>query len=394
MKKKSSVLIIISILLSSIFSYSQNQLSDTIKYAVILMDFQNGKDTTSITDVNHNLFEADNSIKSFIEEASLGKAIFQGDIFGWISGPEPLIGSVGNEILNCYPSDEAIGAVVDELNIDLDNYYGVLIMVNDSLKNNCGNGISTSGPVPIPTSGGLKNVSRTLFRTKFMLQDLSGLLNSTVAHELIHSFGISFHSNSYICENDVLSNNLTECKILALGNIFDIMGLRSEATHPCVVIKKQLGWIDDNNIKTIEEDGKYRIFPIETPTNELQGIKIPLPYPIQIATFDGNNDAYISSIYVEYRNMLGFDQRNKRFVQVMNNNSFEEVAIENFHGALIIGVVEKDGIEFPYLLDMHPNSFQNEFSAIQEFADAYLLEGERFTILNNEITVSTTSVVR
>jgi hypothetical protein len=362
-----------------------------LRFAVVLLDYANDGSAPSVESVEEGLFEAEYSVANFIDEASYGKTTISGDIFGWIVPPRPLYGSGWT---SCWPLDQDRFNLLlkNYPNISLHDYDGFIFYVNRPTHSECDSfGVSNTvgiEPRPTYTSFGVIDTRILYFSTKFYLpyQAYSRITDSTAAHEIIHSLGIGWHSLSYTCGDQILSTNFSDCETQAYGDIFSIMGLRSQASLPDVVVSESLGWMDDIRMKTVQGSGRFTINSLEDKTENLKAIKIPLDQPI-----DMGGDRKIDHIYVEYRGMTGFDERNSFFRNIALENG-SQFTIKKIHGALIHGAdCSTDGRCIPYLLNMHPNSIRAAY-APNKVAQAYLYEGETFSVPLNDIKIKVLEV--
>lgn len=359
-----------------------------LNFAIVLLDYAGDGSAQPAEEIEEGFFSGEYSVANFIEKASYGRTKMVGDVFGWISPPNALYGS-GEQWSNCWPLDrDRFNALLDAYPyVDLDAYDGFVFYVHRHPDSEChALGVSTTiglESVETYTSFGAIQTRTSYVATDFYFpyQAYSRITDSTAAHEIVHSLGIGFHSLSYICGESTLSTNPSDCYIQAYGDIFSIMGLRSQASHPNVVISERLGWLDNQNIITVSEGGRYKINTLEGQSQNIKAIKVPLRQPIQIA-----NNKKIDNLYVEYRGMTGFDERNKWFRNIALNDGSKKT-IDNIHGALIHGAdCSDDDTCFPYLLDMHPGSVDAAYPP-NKVAQAYLYAGESFEIPMNNVAI-------
>jgi hypothetical protein len=348
--------------------------------AIVPFDYASDSSHQSIDDITTGFFTSPFSIKSFIEEISYGKATIGGTVYDYRRNQPPLF---GQGYTNCFPVDDVIANQPD---VDYSIIDNIVLMVHDTVSKSCAAGNSSFGKLPFSTSDGNYSFRRSGFRTQFYTpHEFSGISNSTVAHELMHSFGISYHSNSYILKDG-------EFEIQAYGNLFDIMGLRSQASHPCALIKEQKGWLTDNEIRRIQGSDTVRIYPLEkTLPGQTQCVVIELPNDLDLQP---NDDLSFSKIYIEYRGLTGFDQRTIRRVRLNDGSNY---TIENPHGALVYGIdcQLNDDFCLPVLLDMHPEPMGGVGASYtpHEASDAPLLIDESYSVPNTNVTIEVTEVV-
>ncbi len=359
--------------------------------AVVLLDYVNDGSARSIDEIEDGYFYSKHSVASFIKEVSYGKTTLTGDVFGWIVPKKDLYGTGWT---SCWPTDQ------DRFNlllraypeVNLDEYDGFVFYVNRPPNDECAFGVSTTigiQSIETYTSFGTIDTRISYDSTDFYFpyQAYSYITNSTAAHEIIHSLGFLGHSNSYTCGNQVLSSNSDKCTVNAYGDIFSIMGLRSQSSFPDAVVSENLGWLDGSTITTVDTGGVYKIFSLESPEQNIKALKIPLAKPI-----DMGGGFLMDYIYLEYRAMTGFDKRDawSRRIALRNGTS---KTIENIHGVLVHGAnCGKYDYCLPYLLNMHPNSVDAHYPPNQ-VAQAYLYEGETFRVPNNSIAIKVLDVV-
>jgi M6 family metalloprotease-like protein len=362
-----------------------------LRFAVVLLDYVDDGTAPSIDSIREGLFDSEYSVNSFIKEASYGKTSITGDIFGWIRPPQQLYGPGWT---SCWPEDK------DRFNLLIDNYPEVILTDYDGFifyvyrdyDPSCTAGVAnTYGVQPIMTFTSFGTIdTRILYLAtefNFPYRPCSRITNSTAAHELIHALGISNHSNSFTCEDEILSAYCSDyCTVNSYGDIFAIMGLRSQASHPNAVTKERLGWLDDGSILEVNRSGQYVINSFEDQTRNTKAIKIPLKTPIPVGS-----SPQMDYIYLEYRGMTGFDERDPLFRNIeLDNGRYHR--IDNIHGALVHGA-DCSAYDYciPFLLNMHPNSVDASYSP-NRLANAYLLQGERFEVPLNDIIIEVVDV--
>jgi hypothetical protein len=363
------------------------------KFAVVLLDYANDGSAPSVASIKEGMFDSEYSVANFIDDASYGKTTISGDVFGWIVPSKPL--ASGTDWEACWPSDEDRFALLLKKypRLNLDNYDGFIFYVNRPASSSCSFfGVATTVGLEereTYTSYGVIDTRILYFSTDFYFpyQAYSRITDSTAAHEIIHALGIYAHSNSYNCGAQILSTNFNDCEVQEYGDIFSIMGLRSQASFPDVVTSERLGWMDETMMSTVNGSGEFKINALEGQLEDLKAIKIPLKTPIGI----GYN-TQIDHIYLEYRGMTGFDERSSFFRNISLKNG-SKTTINNTHGVLVHGADcgGYDGECVPYLLNMHPNSLDASYSP-NNVAKAYLYESEFFKVPLNNLKISVLQV--
>ncbi|WP_444997132.1 hypothetical protein [Aliikangiella sp. IMCC44359] len=361
------------------------------KFAVVLYDYANDSKQPSQETIKQGLFESEYSVARYIETASYGKTTFSGELFGWIKPDNELYGKGWTA---CWPDDKTrFTALLKHYpKINLLEYDGFIFYVHRQSSEKCAAGVAnTYGLQERPTFTpfgkqplGVIKTRIAYFSTSFYFpyQAYSKITNSTVAHELIHTFGISNHSNAYVCGDKVLSMNINDCKILAYGDIFSIMGLRSQASLPNSIDKERLGWLNKESIMTVAKPGIYKIYSASQRANRTKAIKLALTNPIPIS-----EKLSITHLYIEYRGMDGFDERDDFFRKIKLADNTKQL-IQNRHGALIYGA-DCGTYDYclPYLLNMNPSSVNASYPNNQ-MANAYLRENNEFKVINNYLAIS------
>tara|TARA_B110000503_G_scaffold137128_1_gene220784 strand:- start:596 stop:2041 length:1446 start_codon:yes stop_codon:yes gene_type:complete len=314
---------------------------DTQRLAIVPFDYALDSSHTSISDIDSGFFKSSASMKAFFAEASYGKMTLEGTVYPYRRNQPPLFG-VG--YTNCYPTDAVITNQPDVNYAIIDN---IILLPHDTASKSCAAGNSSSGKLPFTTPIGPQQFRRSGFRTSFYFpNDFSKTTSSTIAHELMHSFGNGFHSNSYVQDSGVW-------KVQGYGNVFDILGLRSQASHPCSMLKHKLGWLTQQEIQQVVQTDTFRIYPLEqTLPGQTQCLIIDLTQQLDLQPTDTFK---FDQLYLEYRGLTGFDSRSawQRRVRLKNNTYYPN---DSLHGLSIIGV---DCSSFqdcrPMLIDMHPD---------------------------------------
>lgn len=219
------VLFAIFILTSRAAGFGIPEVMGPQRFAVVLIDYANNGSAQPVAEITDRIFNSDNSVAAFINAASYGKTTITGDVFGWIiPGEDEQLYDVGWTA--CWPLDQdRFNLLVDNYpGVDLTAYDGFIFYVNRAADPSCSSSAVANGYGKMPretyTSFGTINTRILYASTQFYFPyEFSRITNSPVAHEIIHTFGISIHSNSYTCGDQVLSTNPDECFIQAYGDI-------------------------------------------------------------------------------------------------------------------------------------------------------------------------------
>ena len=345
------------------------------KIGVIPFDYLQDGSRQPINELERGFFTSDFSIKRYIEEVSYGKASIEGVIYPYRTD-QPALPTTGSSSVRCAPERQVWTQQPD---VDYGLFDGV-ILLSHMEGTGCPAGSSSFGRRTFQTTDGVIRVRLSDFRTKFFFpHEFSGITNSTVAHELLHSFGVIYHSNSYRMADGAYLYQ-------ARGNTFDIMGLRNNSSHPNSLIKRQLGWLTDNEVKKVDSCGVYRIYALEkTLPGQTQCIVISLANDLDLQPDDIIS---FQELYLEYRGLTGFDSRTNRGVSLSNNR---RINLDDPHGLSILGIDStlNDIASIPVLIDMHPEpigGFGASYGPAEVY-DAPLFLNEVYEVADNDIEI-------
>jgi len=347
------------------------------RVGVFLIDYVNDGNEQTREQVEEAIFHSPWSINNFVRDSSYNKTWLTGDVFGWVH--------LAEEERYCWPDD---GTLLDHFLDQGINFrqYGRFVFLIRGTKVGCSWGSSSFGKIPLQTPDGLVNASVSRIRTPtfYFPSDVSRTTNTVLAHELIHSFGITGHANAYECGKVTLTANRSSCTQLSENDPFDIMGRRYWSAQPNACYKEELGWLNATEIKTIRKSGKFLLYPFEDSSSKTKALKIPLRNPIPIATVSGS-ELFMTAYYLEYRIGQGVDERLLGLAQGL----FMAPAPISTQGIMIRGALFTNGqCTTTYLLDMHPESYPNNSSpAANDWIDSFLYVGEKFVDTANGITI-------
>ncbi len=262
---------------------------------VILLSFED--DGTPNEDYVHdsNIIVFD-YLDSYIREISYEKAWLSGNI----AGPY----TVSNE--GCVPAgsgsnhklilEMAIEAADDD--IDFRDYKRIIIFNKD--PNQC----------PHSPQGSIGIVDESSSYYNWMVSDDGRIYasvlwyspgldinidnNQVLVHEFGHNLGLT-HVDNYICTDDSGNMSTISDSCQSSGkSMSDPMGAGGRDAHYNAYNKELIGWLSDENIVTTR-NGSYFIEPLETSSDGIKIIKIPIPYlPYQY--------------FMEFRIPVGFDE--------------------------------------------------------------------------------------
>jgi hypothetical protein len=183
---------------------------------------------------------------------------------------------------------------------------------------------------------------------------LNGNVSLQVAgHEYGHGLGL-WHSHSLDCGDVSLGLN---CTVSDYGDTLDVMGT-GPTTHFNPFQKERLGWLAP---LTVTETGTYALSSYET-------LGVPLALKVLKST---DSTGVRTWYYVEARKQLGFD----RFL-----------AYQGMADGVAVRLGSESGGNTSYLLDMTPNSMNNDF------LDPVLAVGQSFSDPDAGVTMTTESV--
>ncbi len=208
------------------------------------------------------------------------------------------------------------------------------------------------------------------------------------SHELLHTFGINGHANSYDCGTETIATTGTSNPIKGYGGCFSIMGEYAYSTHPDALMKSRIGWLTPQQIPDITSSGTYEIRPLETNDGQTKALVIPLRTPITHTQHTAQFDAFV----LEYRTNTGFD----RYLDRLNGSPFlsNYTTLTNIdsNGVLVTMRYSGTSTDGTVLLDMNPTTTYRADRGIKwqgnvgKFADAILPVNRTFTWDNIQIT--------
>lgn len=277
---------------------------------VILVNFLNSQNNPFTVSEAQNLIFSGQFYK-YMDQQSFGKAKFTGDVYGWVTVNKDDGGT-------CDISDRKID--LDQFaianNINVKNYQHIAYVVNCSDPNIVSGtgdpaynyelgGISANASVLhayVGVDSALKKYLNGIIDLPFAFTNLDALL----AHEMGHSLGLP-HAEGLDCGSVATG---ASCIGVEYGNPFDVMGSGTFALHYNALYKKDLGWLGDMDVLSINKSGIYVLLPVEVSTGgapqafQLSGKRVAMIAPIN----QPNNFIYT----LEYRKATGFDSQLKK----------------------------------------------------------------------------------
>lgn len=349
------------------------------RVAVIVLRYPNST-AQSVDDVGRAVFTSRQSLAAYFDEVSFGKMQLVGSVFGPFDMPAQ------SQACPSLDAQAAANLIASQIN---PSQFTKFFLVHYENESNCQvAGSSSFGREPYVFDGREYSASIAQSYSPFYLTgDYSGTTQSTMAHELIHGMGINFHALSYSCSDQTLTRDGANCQPIPYGDLFDMMGLRSAASHPSPFIKQRLGWISSSSITQITQSGMYSLDASDLPRSTIRALEIPLDQPIPLRSVGDQAGAIqIRSLMIETRSLSGFDARNRREYQ-SETGEIVRMPDSQIEGLLIRAIGCSSEMQcFPYLLDMHPNSL-NEGYPPNEFLDAALRTQETFTIPGSNMAI-------
>jgi M6 family metalloprotease-like protein len=341
--------------------------------AVILIKFNNmTAPATDPSTYEEAIFTAPNSIDAYIQEMSYGKAWLIGDVFGWYE--------VDYDFTNCGIGSTWTGRnFTVEAMAALDPYvywpdYQRIIVITTSFPDPpCGIGATSwIWPEEFDTEDGLIQATWVFVPNEGMLTINQPIAAKAIAHELTHNMGV-WHENSYDCGDQTLDLDYVNCNYQDYGSPFSNLGFFWKSYHVSGYHKDAIGWLDPEEVALVEEDGIYRVYPLEWSNSVEKTIKIPLVNPITVR-YATSLTATLHTLYLDYRQPLGFDQTLDSLTHFTD-------------GLLLYGALDIPN-QPALLLDATPESQPAEFGANSDFHDAFLAIGETFYELGNCLSIT------
>ena len=334
-------------------------------------------------------FNHQDGVNKYLQEASYGQIGLSGSVAGWFqAGPADLD---ADRLIKNYHQYLRLA----ENTINLAS-YDVLYLV--ALVKGRGAQIGwKSGQQRLKTSRGVIDGLGIVFMVNSPVYDQvndtysqSLILPSTSwAHELLHSLGINGHANSLDCGNLIICPDRPK-SIKAYGNPFSLMGSSGFSTHPDVMMKMHLGWLDKEQVLKVKTSGDYTIYPLETDDGRVKGLRIPLKKPYRLT--DGG--LTFSHLFVEYRTDKGFDRYLARLDGGHILKRYKPEGAVDRNGVLVYLDYDQPDTQSTLLLDMNPATSFNPKRGIKwpgnpgKFADAFLPVGQTYTDPKNGIDLT------
>ncbi|MEQ9308613.1 MAG: hypothetical protein RLN90_04110 [Balneolaceae bacterium] len=161
--------------------------------AVILATFEDMLEPTVEPGIySKAIFEAENSINSFIKEISFNQTSLSGSVFGWYS------------LERDSPCDYStlLSRLIEltDYDIDFSVFSNLIIITPQLIEPTClySAGAAAIGPIEIVTDKGNHQIGVSHVIWEGYIGINNKIASFTIAHELLHSFGM-WHANSLDC---------------------------------------------------------------------------------------------------------------------------------------------------------------------------------------------------
>ena len=360
--------------------------------AVLRFDYLRDGTAPSLALIRDAIFTNPKSMARYYQAASFGSLDIQGEVFD-IPPPAPLFGTGWTA---CWPAtDEAALNAAIAAGVPLRNYQQVVYVVHRPAGiPNCAGGVSSLGPMTFNLSIGPITLSVARLGVPFYLAgDFSQTTQSTLAHELGHSLGVTFHANSYMCnDGQFLSQNFISCTHYAYGDLFQVMGLRTQMSLFSSPIAERLGWLPQSAIIQGQSMGTYRLYaygdPIPASGTSARALKIILPTPVPFRTVTGATPE-VSELYFEFRRNVGFDYRFQRNIALAGGGNF---TVPDTDGVIITGVVQGTTPGSYYTLLLPVQTIPNVAYGQNSASNPYLRMGQSIVIPLNGMRIEVVGI--
>ncbi len=235
------------------------------RIAIIYVTFQ-GRATPDVTAAQlHDYFfsASDTSVDGFIREGSYGKTWATGDVFGPFELPQAYACDQTNDLRN------AAIAAADPV-ADFTRYNRVFIFFPLPEEGCSWSGRGTLGCTSLSSPGdGPFLASTTWISTPSTLSRRSGVFLG--AHEGGHNFGLGHaHSRDYSAVAIGAPGESGEFE--EYGDVYSAMG--NGLAHYAMPHKLRIGWINQDEVATIEDAGTQRIVPAESQDGGTKAVRV------------------------------------------------------------------------------------------------------------------------
>lgn len=313
------------------------------KVAILLVNWTAPSSLTAAT-ARGQMFTDATSVRAHFLETSYGQQDLSGDVFGWYT-----IAAPNGCDYNAIRTSAEAAARAAGVALDTYNHVGIYWPRMSAC--------SWSG------LGQLGSPTRPARYTWY-----NGSGKSVFTHELGHNFGL-FHSRSLNCGAASIAPKAS-CSFVEYGDSFDPMG-RGGMRHFNANNKLVLGWFGGCNGVTAPAGGTFQIVPIETASNGVQLLRIPMNSAL---CPPADSPGMTSCEYeIEYRQPVGFDA-------------------PSTNGVLVYATSRTTRTN-PSLLDMTPSTAGNVSDAMLKVGSTFTdPDGIKITVVSATATAATVQV--
>jgi M6 family metalloprotease-like protein len=271
-----------------------------LRIATILVTFQNDIANTAYLGADRPLtpelcrsflFESEESVNVFFQENSYGKLSVTGDVFGPYVIPVDAPSAENDS--SCMCLDEVIAVADADIHFD---EYDIITIIYPRSRDENGGFVNYCGFQGAGTQKLISSEEGDFNKTAFWINGFLDL--HIVAHELGHYLELD-HANKKTCRN--CYDYKSDCTTRNTQDPFDAMGYSTAPGyrapgHFSAFNKATLGWLDEENIFSIEQPNTYDVTLTALEENS-GGIKL-LTLPFSTSR----------NYCVEFRQNIGFDK--------------------------------------------------------------------------------------
>lgn len=327
-------------------------------------------------------FKDSRGVREFIETASEGRIAVDGTVTPWLY-PTAHFASAREFTRH---RNELIKQASKYIDIE---DYDIFYLYSRAKGGGLQMGLKNGGE--IPTSEGKRSVHVAIMINSLIAdkteEEQPGsviLPSNSWAHELIHILGITGHANSLRCKDN---RNITDCDLKAYGDSFSTMGEAAFFLTPNWSMKRDLGWVESQDINTVSKDGIYEIDQLDK--DKPKALEIILPRTITLKP-----KVVFDRLWVEQKYPNKFDRILDRLdgghflARYSKKSSFPK------EGAFLYFGYENHKTNTTVLIDTNPNSDGIKSCGIKwrgnpgENADALLTSSEPFSVFNTGVTIT------
>ncbi len=196
-----------------------------------------------------------------------------------------------------------------------------------------------------------------------------------IRHELGHCLGLR-HAQGLEAGNKIVGIEDHDAEHHEYGDVFDVMGEGDKEEHFNIAYKSYFNWFDDQEIKHVVSNGTYRLYTHDQAkrSGEIVGL-----------TLTSGNGRY--TYWIEFRTQGASSPgiNSKKGVQVHLTGYMDNSPGKDWYRSDYAETIS-------YLLDMTPNSRENDTWHANDFKDAELLVGKTFQEPDGAFTITPVAV--